>query len=133
MQRLTRTTVETLSAYVDRRDLRAMFVVTEAPFRWWPGLFGMAATAFWRFVWFKAGSFDETSPRGLALIAHEAFHIGQAREVTWPVFAVRYAIGQVRCGFRHNRHPLEIPAIQLQQRVRAELETAARGASGPAS
>jgi hypothetical protein len=126
MLRLTRTTVEALSPYVNPRDLRAMFVVTQAPFRWWPGLFGMAATTFWRFVWFKAGAFDESTPRGLALIAHESFHIGQAREMTWPLFAVRYAIGQFRCRFRHNQHPLEIPAIQLQQRVRAELEAKAR-------
>ncbi|MES4791922.1 MAG: hypothetical protein C4321_02055 [Chloroflexota bacterium] len=58
---------------------------------------------------------------GLALIAHEARHIGQVREMGRLRFYIRYLSGQLRCRFRHDRHPLEIPCIQLQRTVRASL------------
>ena len=120
--RLSPTTVERLAPFVPRPDLEAMRVVTGAPGRWIPGLFGMSATTTWHFVFFRQGSFDEVAPRGLALIAHEAVHIGQARKMTLPVFLARYVLGQLQCRFHHDRHPLEMPAIAVQRRVREALE-----------
>ena len=120
--RLSPATVELLAPFVARRDLEAMRAVTGAPGRWLPGLFGMSATTTWCFVFFRAGRFDETTAGGLALIAHEAFHITQAREMTLPLFLARYVLGQFRCGFRHDSHPLEVPAIVIQRQVRETLE-----------
>jgi hypothetical protein len=119
--RLSAATVERLSEFVPRRDLEAMRVVRSAPFRWLPAALGMAASTFGSFVFFRKGYFDEGSVRGLALIAHEAVHIGQAREMSLPVFLVRYLVGNVRCGFKHDRHVLEIPAIAVQRRVAASV------------
>ena len=123
MARLSEATVEVLSEFVPERDLRAMRVLTSAPFRWLPTVLGMGATTFWHFVFVRSGRFSETTPAGLALIAHEARHITQARTMTLPGFLASYAWGQFRCGFRHDRHALEIPAIELQRRVRAALES----------
>jgi hypothetical protein len=122
LPRLSDRTVATLADFVPEQDLRAMRVVTVAPFRWLPVVLGMSATTFWRFVLIKQGRFDETTAGGLALIAHEAFHIRQAREMSLPVFLGRYAWGQLQCGFRHDAHVLERPAIALQLSVRAALE-----------
>ena len=121
-QRLTPATVERLSEFVPRRDLEAMRVVRAAPFRWLPTVLGMAASTVGSFVFFRSVSFDELSARGLALIAHEAVHIGQVRQMGLPLFLGRYLVWNIRCGFQHDRHPMEIPAIELQRRVRAELD-----------
>jgi hypothetical protein len=120
--RLSPTTVERLAPFVPRRDLEAMRAVTGAPGRWIPGLFGMSATTTWNCVFFRQGSFDEATPRGLALIAHEAVHITQVRKMTLPLFLARYVLGQFQCRFRHDSHPLEAPAIVVQRRVREALE-----------
>ena len=40
-----------------------------------------------------------------------------------PLFLIRYAIANVRCGFHHDQHPMEIPMMALQQQVRAALES----------
>lgn len=121
-QRLNVATIERLSEFVPRQDLELMRVVRGAPFRWWPSVLGMAASTLGHFVCFRSGYFDELSPRGLALIAHEAVHIGQVREMGLPVFLGRYLVWNIRCRFKHDRHPMEIPAIELQRRVRRELE-----------
>lgn len=120
--RLSPATVERLAPFVARQDLEAMHPITGAPGRWLPGLLGMSATTTWHFVFFREGSFDEATARGLALIAHEAVHITQAREMTLPIFLARYVLGQFRCRFHHDSHPLEVPAIVVQQRVREALE-----------
>jgi len=120
--RLSEATVERLGAFVPRQDLEAVHVVRSVPWRWLPAALGMSATTFGHFVMFRAGCFDDTTPRGLALIAHEAVHIGQVREMGLLVFLVRYGLNNLRCGFRHDHHPMELPAIAMQRRVRAALE-----------
>ena len=74
-QRLNNHTVALLSSFVPERDLRRMRVVTATPFCWFPAGLRMAAATFGPFVMFRPGSFDTTTPPGLALIAHEAHHI----------------------------------------------------------
>lgn len=120
--RLSPATVERLVPFVARQDLEAIHPITSAPGRWLPGLLGMSATTIWHFVLFRKGSFDEETARGLALMAHETVHITQAREMTLPIFLARYVLGQFRCGFRHDSHPLEVPAIVIQRHVRETLE-----------
>ena len=119
--RLTPETIELLSAFVPARDLRRMRALTGAPGRWLPAALGMSATTIAPLVCFRTGTFDPGTPGGLALIAHEAHHLQQAREMGWLRFYARYFIGQFRCRFRHARHPLEIPAIELQRLVAGSL------------
>ena len=115
--RLSDGTVAMLSAFVPEQDLRRMRVVTGPPFCWFPAGLRMAAATFGPFVMFRPGSFDTTTPNGLALIAHEAHHIRQAREMGQLWFFVRYITGNIGCRFQHDRHPLEVPAIEVQRAV----------------
>ncbi|MEP6872686.1 MAG: DUF4157 domain-containing protein [Anaerolineaceae bacterium] len=115
--RLTPEIVEQLAVFVPEQDLRRLRALTTVPGRWLPGVFGMSATTIAPFVCFRNGSFDPSTPRGLALIAHEAYHLRQVREMGWFGFYGRYFIGQFRAGFKHGSHPLEIPAINLQRVV----------------
>lgn len=98
-----------------------MRVLVGAPANWLPGAFRMAATTLGPVVAFRRGAFNPQTPAGLALIAHEAYHITQAREMGQAWFFARYILGQFQCGFRHDRHPLESPAIMLQRQVYAAL------------
>jgi hypothetical protein len=114
-------TILALTPFVAEEDLRAMRVVRAVPWRWLPVALRMGAVTFDRWVIFRKGQFRPDIPQGLGLIAHEAFHITQRREVGLASFLLRYAFGQMACGFDHARHPLEKPAIALQQRVVAAL------------
>ncbi len=119
--RLTPEVIAELSPFVPEEDLRRVRAVTTAPGRWLPRICGMSATTIAPFVCFRSGKFDPSIPQGLALIAHEAYHLRQVRELGWFGFYARYFIGQFRCGFKHGRHPLEIPAISLQRLVALRL------------
>jgi len=120
--------VDLLAAWVPRRDLQEMRIVTGRPWRWLPAFLGRTAITFAPFVIFRAGGYRPGTAAGLALIAHEAMHLTQVREMGRPRFYARYLLGQLRSGFRHGRHPLEIPCIELQRQVRAALR--ARGWPG---
>jgi hypothetical protein len=121
--RLPNAAIDRLSSDVDPASLRRMRIVAERPWCWLPVLLRTGATTFAPFVFFRPGRYDTTTPRGLALIAHEAGHVTQASETGLPRFLLRYAIGNLRCGFRHDRHPMEVPMIALQRRVRSALES----------
>jgi hypothetical protein len=126
--RLDPAVVEILAEWVPREDLRSMRVIRSWPLRWLPALIGMTAVTLAPFVIFRAGGYRPFTAAGLALIAHEACHIRQVREMGRPRFYATYLLGQLRSGFRHDRHPLEIPCIELQRTVRATLR--ARGFPG---
>lgn len=121
MGSLDEQTIAVLKPFVAEEDLRAMRVMRSAPWRWWPVALGMGAFTFNRWVVFRKGQYRPDHVQGLGLIAHEAFHIAQRRHMGLAWFLARYALGQLQCGFRHDRHPLERPAIALQQRVVAAL------------
>lgn len=125
--RLDEPTVATLREFVDEHDLRAARVVTGRPWRWLPRLLGMSAITFAPVVIFRAGRYQPATARGLALIAHECMHIGQVRELGRVRFYWRYLVGQLRCGFRHDRHPMEIPCIERQREIRRALEARSGG------
>ena len=120
-------TIARLSEFVPEADLRAARVVTTRPWRWLPRLIGMSAITFAPFVIFRSGRYRNDTPRGLALIAHETMHIGQVRELGRIRFYWRYLVGQLRCGFRHDRHPMEVPCIERQREVRRVLEARSGG------
>ena len=113
--------IETLSPYLDRESLERMRVVSGWPGQWYPVILRSSATTLGRHVFFRKGHYRFDTARGLALIAHEAGHITQVREIGLPHFLVRYARGQFQCAFHHDRHPMEIPMIELQRRVREAL------------
>lgn len=125
--RLDETTIARLREFVPERDLRAARVVTGRPWRWLPRLIGMGAITFAPFVVFRSGRYRTDTPRGVALIAHEVMHIGQVRELGRIRFYWRYLIGQLRCGFRYDRHPMEVPCIEQQRAIRRVLEARSGG------
>ena len=116
--------IETLVPFVDRESLERMRVVTGWPGRWYPVVLRTGATTLGSHVFFRKGHYRFDTARGLALIAHEAGHITQVRELGLPRFLLRYARGQFQCAFHHDRHPMEIPMIELQRRVREALVAA---------
>jgi len=119
--RLANETITTLRDFVPEEDLRRMRVLTGVPWRWMPAILGMSAITFAPFVFMRDGHYRPTTPRGLALIAHEAVHIGQSRELGWR-FYPKYLWGQFKCGFRHDGHEMEIPGIEVQRTTRRVLE-----------
>ncbi len=125
--RLPENVVVALAEFVPEEDLREMRLITWPPLRWFPVLLGMSAITFTPFVLLKNGSYRTDTARGMALIAHEAVHIGQVRELGWR-FYPKYLWGQFKCGFRHDRHTMEIPGIAVQRAARKVLE--ARGGGG---
>ena len=91
-----------------------------------------------RRIYFADEKFDPCSAKGVALIAHELFHIkqGAGGPGVWFVrpFYVRYFIQKVLSGWtKGRRHPLEIPAYKQQDRVEAAYAAASgsTGESGP--
>ena len=61
---------------------------------------GMSAITFTPFVFIRDGRYRTDTPRGLALIAHEAVHIGRCETGVAVLSSV--SVGTVRCGFRHD-------------------------------
>jgi hypothetical protein len=86
----------------------------------------MAAVTFGDHVLRRPEAFDESNPRGLALIAHVALHVAQYRRYGRVGMGLRYLAGQFRCGFVHDRHHMERPCIEVQRIVRALLEKRVR-------
>ena len=121
-QRLSPAIVDRLAPYVPREALERMRVLTGRPWRWFPTTIGMAAVTFGDHVLFREGSYDPVSPRGVALIAHEAMHVAQYRRYGRVGMVLRYLRGQIKCRFRHDDHPLERECIVVQRRVRGALE-----------
>lgn len=121
-ERLPPQVIERLAVYVEPRSLVRMKVVTRAPGRWIPQLLSTGATTIGCRVFFRSGRYDPVSPKGLALIAHEAGHITQCDKLRVPRYLAQYCWQACRVRFEHARHPMEIPLNELQRRVQAELE-----------
>ena len=99
---------------------------------------GPAAITVGRHIYFADGKYDPCSATGVALIAHELFHIkqGAGGPGIWFVrpFYVWYFIRKVLSGWTKGRkHPLEIPAYEQQDRVEAAYASASSstGVNGP--
>ncbi len=127
--RLHDETIETLRDFVPERDLRAIRVVLWRPLAWLPLLLRMSAITFAPFVIVRPGHFRPDTVRGQALLAHEAVHIGQVRTLRPWRFYPKYLLGQLKCGFRHDRHELEVPGIEVQRTVRRVLGERGGGGS----
>jgi hypothetical protein len=113
--------IEQLAQHVERRNLESMRVVTEAPGRFVPALFGTGAMTFGKYVLFRGGKYDALSAKGLALIAHESLHIAQYREMGVPRFLLHYVWGAIRTGFKHDAHPMERELVRRQREIRRAL------------
>src|SRR5690606_12866158 len=119
--RLTPEVIERLAPYVDRHSLATFRARTVTPWTWVPRVLRASAVTLGADVCFKPGAFDPTSPRGLALIAHECVHVRQYRELGALRFLLSYARGVVASRGVHDSHPMELEAEALQARVRNEL------------
>lgn len=106
----------------EREALARMRVVTRAPGRWLPPLLRANATTLGRYVLIRSGHYDTDSPRGLALLAHEAVHVRDYVRLGVARFLVRYGRGLLAARFAHDRHPMEQEAIAVGRRVRRALE-----------
>ncbi len=91
-----------------------------------------------RSIYFDEGKFDPCSAKGIALIAHELFHIqqGAGGPGVWFLrpFYVWYFIQKVLSGWKRDReHPVEMPAYERQDQVEAAfgVAVASTGISGP--
>lgn len=118
--RLPEAVIVRLRPYVDEGALRAARIRTSTPWRWIPGALRTGATTIRTNVCFRE-PYDDTTGRGLALIAHECVHVRQYREVGAFSFLVRYVAGAARVRFAHDRIPLEQEPLEVQRRVRAEI------------
>jgi hypothetical protein len=98
--------------------------VTGIPGRWLPVLLRTGAITLGQLVFFRRGAYNSETARGLSLIAHEAMHVGQFRELGIPRFLYRYSRQRIGVRFRHDRHPIQIPCIELQAHVRSALREA---------
>lgn len=125
-QRLPSDVISSLAPHVPSEALERMRIVGGRPWRWFPPVIGMAAVTFGDHVIFRGGHYNPDSPRGLALIAHEAMHVAQYRRYGRIGMVARYLWGQIRCGFRHDLHPMERPCIEAQRMVRALLQKGPR-------
>jgi len=119
--RLTSETVERLAPYVDHAALSEFRGRTSTPWTWVPGALRAGAVTLGADVAFKPGRLDQTTPRGLALVAHECVHVRQYREMGALRFLLAYAIGFVRSRGVHDNHPMELEAEALQARLLTEL------------
>ena len=115
---LQETTVDKLAAFVERSDLERMRVVTDSVV---PALLKTGAVTFGDRVFFRSDKFNEGTPKGLALIAHESRHVGQYQEMGIPLFLLRYLLGLLRSGFSHKKHPMEVALIEEQGTIEAAL------------
>lgn len=97
-----------------------------------------AAITVGPYIYFRAGKYDACSADGVALVAHELFHIRQGAGGFgfWFLrpFYLRYAWHTITSGFKRGReHPLERPAYAIQDRVRdtyRDVQTSS-GHAGP--
>lgn len=113
--------IERLAPYVDAQVLRSLRARTVTPWTWVPRVLQAGAVTLGRDVCFKPGLYNPTTPRGLALIAHECVHVRQYREMGPLRFLLAYLGGAVRVRFEHDRHPMELEAEALQARLRVAL------------
>jgi hypothetical protein len=120
-ERLTPEVIERLAPYVDRAALTAFRARTVMPWTWLPRALRAGAVTLGANVSFRTGSFDPTTPRGLALIAHECVHIRQYRELGMLRFLLSYGRHALAVRGDHDSHPMEVEAQALQARVRSEL------------
>jgi len=106
---------------VPRRDLEGIRLMTVAPWEWLPWLLRTGAVTLGTRVFFRRGRYRVDSARGLALIAHEAIHTRQYRELGGVRFMWRYWMGLVQVRFDHDSHPMETRLVELQREVRRSL------------
>jgi len=116
--------IEKLGNFVPQQELKRVRVMTGVPWEWLPWLLRTGAVTVGDRVFFRKGRYGVDSARGLALIAHEALHTGQYRELGRAGFLLRYLRGLAQCRFKHDAHPMEAELVALQRRVRQALREA---------
>jgi hypothetical protein len=78
-------------------------------------------------IYFRPGVYTPSTASGLALLGHELVHVGQYREgATWFSFVSSYA----NHGYWNS--PFEVPARQVEDRIRNDLQSSGRTCGGGA-
>jgi hypothetical protein len=116
--------IDALEPYLARATLDRVRVAAGPPWSWIPVLLRTGATTFGPYVLLRSGRYRTDNARGLALIAHEALHTQQYRELGLLRFLWQYLRQNLAVRFNHDRHPLEVPCIVLQGKVRKALQDA---------
>lgn len=116
-------------------DMNAVWYHERSP---WYARRGQSAITIGRHVYFAEGKYDPCSGKGVALIAHELFHVKQGAGglgiwfLRW--FYIRYLYHKIASKLASGRkHPLEKPAYDQQDQVEAayKLAKTATGGEGP--
>jgi hypothetical protein len=116
-------TIETLSRWYPRDFVERTRFLRGSRIGWLFGRWGQAAVTINRTVHFTPRAPDLESQRGIALLAHELFHVVQQTEMGWWRFFVRYALRWRPIHRKEGwRHPLEAPAYERGREVREALE-----------
>lgn len=124
---------EFLARLYPQIDLDRITFYEGVPFYTFPG----GAITIGPHIYFRAGRFDPCGCRGIALIAHELYHIhqGAAGFGFWFLrpYYFKYVWFLLLSGFKSDRrHRLEAPAYDLQDRI-SECCERVRQATGQAS
>jgi Domain of unknown function (DUF4157) len=116
-------TVTALRPWFPDLDFSKVHIVTSGPAAWFVRtVLGSGATTIAPFIFFGKDKYDPSSPRSLALVAHELCHIQQYRKMGHVGFLVTYMRDRFKAGKYSAELPLERPAYDLQSQVLATLE-----------
>jgi hypothetical protein len=116
--------LEALAPWFPDLDLKAVRLVHSGVMSWFVrAVLRQGAMTIAPFVFFGKHRYDPTSPRSLALLAHELQHIQQYREMGHLRFLFTYSRDRLKAGRYSRDLPLESGPYALQEEVRAALES----------
>lgn len=116
--------LEALTPWFPDLDLKAVRLVHSGVMSWFVrSVLRQGAMTIAPFVFFGKHRYDPTSPRSLALLAHELQHIQQYREMGHLRFLFTYSRDRLKAGRYSRDLPLESGPYALQEEVRAALES----------
>lgn len=116
-------TAATLRPWFPDMELERVRLVHSGPMSWFVrSVLRQGAMTLSPFVFFGRHDYDATSPRSLALLAHELLHIRQYRDMGHVRFLFTYMRDRIKAGSYSRDLPLEQPAYALQAEVRETLE-----------
>ena len=116
--------LEALAPWFPDLDLKAVRLVHSGVMSWFVrSVLRQGAMTIAPFVFFGKHRYDPTSPRSLALLAHELQHIQQYREMGHLRFLFTYSRDRLKAGRYSRDLPLESGPYALQEEVRAALES----------
>jgi hypothetical protein len=122
--RIETSTITTLRRWFPEPDLQRVRIVRGGPVCWYVRYVArQGAMTIAPFVFYGRERYDPSTPRGLALLAHELLHVQQYRAYGHARFLLLYLRDLARARFRYSADlPLERPCYNLQAQVRETLD-----------